>query len=351
MPTRIGKLFLWMLLFIPLAAFSTYLHNGVLTFILSILAIIPLARIIGFSTKEIAIQTNPTIGGLLSATFGNVIELVIAIIALSEGLIRLVQASIIGSIIGNILLLIGLSVFAGGLRYKHQRFNNRTAGVSSTMLIIAVVGLTIPSLFAFLKPETATSDALSMAVAIVLILTYIAGLIFSLLTHNDLFDATDEIRLKDKPTMRKRTAAVWLLISTALAALMAEILVDAIEPTMQSIGLTETFIGVVIIAIITNVAEKSTAINFALQNKLDLAIEIGLSSAIQIALIVVPILVFVSHVLGYGFLSVFSAFEVSAVILAVMIVNHLAADGRCNWLEGAQLMSVYAILVIAFYFI
>jgi Ca2+:H+ antiporter len=349
---RIGWIFFVMLIFVPLSIIlGLFTDHLMLAFIFSILAIIPLARIIGFATKEIAIQTNPTIGGLLSATFGNVIELIIAIIALSRGLIRVVQASIIGSILGNLLLLIGLSVLIGGLKYKNQRFNNHTAGVSSTMLIITVTALTIPSVYAFLRPDAIHIASLSIAVGIIMILIYFAGLLFSLGTHADLFDATDDIRLsKERPTMSKRTATITLFVCTIVAAFVSEALVRSIEPAATGMHLTETFIGVVIIAIITNVAEKSTAINFALDNKLDVALEIGLSSAIQIALIVVPVLIFISQVFNYGFLLVFSIFEVAAVIMAVMIINHLAADGRCNWLEGAQLLSVYLIIAIAFFF-
>lgn len=348
----IGWIFYVMLVFIPFSIISgIWGKNLVLTFVLSILAIIPLARIIGFATKEIALQTNPTIGGLFSATFGNVIELIIAILALRQGLIRVVQASIIGSILGNILLLIGLSIFIGGLRYKHQHFNKRTAGVSSTMLIITLTGLSIPSVFAFLRPSSVSITGLSIAVACIMILIYLAGLLFSLRTHADLFDASDEIRATHhKPSISTRLAAVILLLSTIIAAIVSEFLVRGIEPSAHSMHLTGTFIGVVIIAIITNIAEKSTAVNFALENKLDISLEIGLSSAIQIALIVVPVLVFISQIFGYGFLIVFSMFEIVSVIMAVMIINHLAADGQCNWLEGAQLMSVYLIIAIVFYF-
>lgn len=350
---RIGNVFYWMLLFIPISIIL-YLTGAskLWIFTASILSIIPIARIMGFTTKDIALQSNPTISGLVSATFGNMIELIIAIIALKEGLIRVVQASIIGSIIGNILLLIGLSLFIGGLRYKHQKFNKEAIGVSSTMLIIVVAGMTIPSVYAFVNPEGQYISSIGSFVAIVMALIYLTGLIFSLRTHKDLFDASDEIRAThDKPIFTKKSAALILFITTILAALESELLVSGIKESALNLGVTETFIGFVLIAIITNIAENSTAINFALENKIDLSLEIGLSSAIQIALFVVPILILVSGIFGYGFLLVFSMFEVISVILAVMIINHLAADGRCNWLEGAQLISVYLILAISFYFI
>ncbi len=351
---RVEKTFLLLLVFIPLSFyFAIFLRNSTLAFISATIALIPLATIIGYSTKELALQTNPSISGLISATFGNSIELIIAVFALSRGLTRLVQASIVGSIIGNILLLTGLSIFFGGLKYKEQRFNKTSLGVSSTMLIIAVVGLAIPSVYNIAAdPNPRQVQTLSDAVAIVLALIYIAGLVFSLFTHKDLFDASDTIRAsKEKPTINKRKAGLILLFATIFVALVSEVLVREVKPATEMMGLTQTFVGVVIIAIITNIAEKSSSINFALQNKLDISLEVGLSSAIQIALFVVPILVLISDVFNYNFSLVFTLFEIIAVIFAVMIVNHLSSDGRCNWLEGAQLMSVYLIIAIAFYFI
>ena len=350
---KIGRIFYWFLLFIPLSVFSVlYLKNDTVTFITSILAIVPLARIMGYTTKEISLQTNPTVSGLFSATFGNAIELIIAVFALRAGLIQVVQASIIGSIIGNILLLVGLSIFAGGLRYKNQRFNNETIAVSSTMLIIVVAGLAIPSVYDFLKPHGPHIQLLSSAVAIVMALIYLAGLFFSLRTHKDLFDASDEMKATlEKPTMSKRLAATILFLSVIVVAVEAEFLVRGIQGAALTIGITQTFIGIVVIAIITNIAEKATAVHFALRNKLDVSIEIGLSSAIQIALFVVPILMLISQVFSFGFSLVFTPFEILAVMIAVFIVNYLSADGRCNWLEGAQLISVYAIIAIAFFFV
>jgi Ca2+:H+ antiporter len=350
---RIGKIFYLMLLFIPISIyFALFTDNKTATFITSILSIIPLARFMGYATKEISLQTNPTISGLFSATFGNAIELIIAIFALSNGLLAVVQASLIGSIIGNMLLLIGLSIFFGGLRYKNQRFNNETIAVSSTMLIIVVAGLSVPSVYAFLKPDAPYLEVLSVAVAVVLAIIYILGLVFSLRTHKDLFDASDEMKsTHEKVTMSVRLAAAILLLSIVVVSIESEFLVTGIEEAALTIGITQTFIGIVVIAIITNIAEKATAIHFALEDKLDVSIEIGLSSAIQIALFVVPILILFSQVFHYGFSLVFPPFEILAVVLAVLIVNYLSADGRCNWLEGAQLISVYLIITIAFFFV
>ena len=306
----------------------------------------------GFTTKQISLQTNPTIGGLVSATFGNIIELIIAIIALRQGLVEVVKGSIIGSIIGNILLLIGLSIMIGGFKYKHQRFNKEAIGVSSTMLIIVVVSLVVPSLFGYIQFRHINVQLFSAFIAVIMALIYIAGLVFSLKTHKDLFDAGDEIKAThESPKIDLRFASILLLGATILAAIESDFLVHSIRDAALKLGMTETFVGIVLIAIITNIAEKSAAVSFALQNRLDLSLEIGLSSAIQIALFVVPILVFISMIFGYGFVLVFSTAEILSLILAVTIINHLAADGRCNWLEGAQLMSVYLIIVITFYFL
>ncbi|VVB76060.1 Sodium/calcium exchanger protein [uncultured archaeon] len=353
MPHRVNRIFLALLLFIPLSWYFAFTGNSMLTFITSILAIIPLARIIGHATKEIALQANPTFGGLINATFGNVIELMIAFLALSKGLIDLVEASIIGSIIGNILLLIGLSLFVGGLKHKEQKFNQNSVGVSSTMLIIAIAGLAIPTAFSLTGHATgAQIQIISEIVAVVLALTYIAGLIFSFKTHKHLFDASDDIKAaKEKPTISMQKAALILLIATIAVAFESEFLVSQVEQIALSIGITQMFIGVVIIAIVTNIAEKANSVHFAIQNKIDLSIEIGLSSAIQIALFVVPVLVLVSHFLNYQFTLIFSVFEIIAMFLAVMIVNYLSADGKCNWLEGIQLIAVYLIIITAFYFI
>ncbi len=350
----IGRFFLWMLWLVPVSfAVALSSQNQTMIFLLSIAAIIPLSRAIGFAAEQIALQTNPTIGGLMSATFGNAIELIIAVFALKAGLIEVVKASIVGSIIGNILMLIGLSVFFGGLKYKEQQFNKDAAGVSSTMLIIAVIGLSIPTIYSItVKNFPMHVQLLSNAVAVVLAGIYVAGLIFSLYTHKHLFDAADGLQASHIPIrVTKPQAGVVLAVATFFAALEAEFVVHCVESAGRDLGLSQTFIGVVVIAMISNIAENSNAIQFAVQNNLDLSIEIGTSSATQNALFVVPILMLISGIFGLGFTLIFSLFEIIAVLFAVMIVNYLSSDGRCNWLEGAQLITVYLILSIAFYFI
>lgn len=350
---KVGRFFLLMLLFIPISIYCSFFSsNNTLLFITSILAIVPLARIMGYATNELTIQTNPAIGGLISATFGNSVELIIAAFALKNGLIEVVQASIIGSIIVNILLLIGLSIFFGGLRFKQQRFNNEAIGVSSTMLIIVVAGFAVPSLFAFFKPDGVPLDTLSDAVAVVMALIYVAGLVFSLMTHKHLFAACEDMKCaEEKPVMSKKVAVFILLCSILIISLESEFLVRGIGDAATTMGVTQFFIGLVVVGVITNVAEIATAIHFGIKNKIDISIEIGLNSATQIALFVAPVLIVISQIGNYGFSLVFSLFGILAVFLAVMIVNYLSADGRCNWLEGAQLISIYSIIAIAFYFV
>jgi Ca2+:H+ antiporter len=353
MAQTMSRFFLAMLIFIPISFFfALFTQDKLLIFATSSIALIPISRIMGFSTNQIVLQSNPAMGGLVNATFGNIMELIIAIFALSHGLLRVVQASIIGSIIGNILLLIGISVLFGGLKFKEQKFNTNSAGVSSTMLIIAVVGLAIPTVYSFMNPGSPHLQTISNAVVMVLAGTYLAGIVFAFFTHKYLFDSSDELKAtKEKPAMGKGMAMIILTIATVVVTFESEFLVNQLEFIATNLGLTQTFIGVIIIAILTNIAEKANAVHFARENKIDLSLEIGLSSATQIALFVVPVLVIVSNFMNSGFSLVFSMFEVVSMFFAVMIINYLSSDGRCNWLEGIQLISVYLIIAIAFFFV
>lgn len=320
-------------------------------FVISVVSIIPLAKIIGKATEELAIQSGSAFGALMNATFGNIVELIIAVFAIQSGLIEVVKASITGSIIGNLLFLIGLSMFFGGLKYKEQTFNKDAAGISSTMLIIAVAGLVIPTVYLYTTSGPAV-QSISMIVSFVLALIYICGLIFTFKTHKRLFDVGDEfMKEKIRPVWSKRKSLAVLVGAIAAVSIVSEILVGSIGSFSKTFETSEMFIGLVVIAIITNIAEKMNAITFARKNKISLSLEIGTSSATQIALFVVPILVIVSSVLGHPLSLVFSLFELVAIILAVMITNYISTDGRCNWLEGAQLITVYLIIITAFYFV
>ncbi|MBI2545846.1 calcium/proton exchanger [Candidatus Woesearchaeota archaeon] len=350
MHIRNKHLFNALLIFFPISIVMWYIGiKGAPLFIVSILSLLPIARVIGKATEELALQTNPTISGILSATFGNIIEIIIAIIAIRAGLIELVKASLVGSILANILLLIGLSIFIGGIKYKEQRFNTQVAGVSSTMLIIAVTGMSLPSIYAITTGKRLL--ILGDIVAVLLAIIYIAGLVFALKTHKHLFDYTDSYKREaHKPLWSRRKAGFIMAAFIGLAAIQSELLVESIAGASISLGISQTFIGFTFIAILTNIAEKSAAIQMALKNKIDISLEIGTNSAIQIALFVLPILAFISLFMQNQFSLFFNLFEIVSMLFAVMIINYLSSDGRCNWLEGAQLMTVYLIFVVAFFF-
>jgi Ca2+:H+ antiporter len=364
----------WLLIFIPIAFVVRYLpawNNETALFVVSALAIIPLAGWMGHATEQLADHMGEGIGGLLNASFGNAAELIIALIALHAGRIEIVKASITGSIIGNLLLVLGVSVFAGGLRFKQQRFNKTAARSSCTALILAASALVIPTVFHHTAAQhpggwtPAAEQDLSFAIAVVLILTYGAMLIFSLGTHRQLF-AGDDSRSEserereseggdDEPSDEKPwsigKAVVVLFVATLVVAWMSEFLVGAVESAQHSLGVTETFIGVIIVAIVGNAAEHSTAVTMALKNKMDLALGIAVGSSLQIALFVAPVLVFSSYLFPHPLNLEFTIPEIAAVVLAAFVTNQIAGDGESNWLEGVQLLSLYAILGLLFYFL
>ncbi len=316
----------------------------------SALAIVPLSGLLGRATEDAAAHAGPTVGGLLNATLGNAAELVIAIFALRAGLIDLVKASLTGSILGNLLLILGLSMLVGGLAHPRQRFNRRAAGMNAAMLILAVVGLAVPALFAFTHPRASgeTLEHLSEAVAVLLIAVYGLGLLFSLKTHRDVLRGASAEH--EPAAWSLRRALATLLASTALIAWMSEILVGATEETLAQWQLSELFVGIIVVPLIGNAAEHATAVVVARKDKMDLALGIAIGSSTQVALLIAPLLVFLSLLLGHPMDFVFTAFEVTAVALATGIVAILSLDGESNWLEGAQLLAVYGILAVAFFF-
>ncbi len=335
-------------IFIPISIWL-YLarSNPTSVFIASILAIIPLTSLIAKSTQQLSLRTTTVLGSLMNATFGNAIEFMIAIFAIQAGLVEMVKASIIGSIILNILLLIGLSMLFGGFKYREQTFNKDSAGVASTMLLIAVAGLSMPTIYAVLTGKSVM--IMSRAVSVTLGITYLLSLVFVLFTHRHLFDAKRDAT--EQLVWGLRKSVLVLLLSIGLAALESHILMDALRPLIDDAHLHETFVGLVIIAIITNVPEHLAAIGYGQRNNITLSLEIGMNSAIQIALFVAPVLVFISPLLATEMGLAFAPFQMVAMILTVMIINYIGADGVCNWLEGVQLVAVYIIIAIAFYFI
>jgi Ca2+:H+ antiporter len=342
-----------MLLAVPAAVAAEYLlhSSAVIVFGLSCLAVLPLAGFMGDATEHLSARTGPTVGGLLNATFGNAAELIIAIVALQAGLVDLVKASITGSIIGNLLLILGLSLIAGGVRRPELRFNRTTAGMSATMLAAAVVGLVFPALFHATHPEPTrlTELRLSEGVALVLIVTYAFSLLFSLKTHRRIV-ASDPHPLEE-PTWSVARAVTVLALATVGIAIMSEILVGATRGVTASLPLSETFLGLIIIPFIGNAAEHATAIVVARKGQTDLALQISLGSSTQIALLVAPVLVFVGVIMGRNMNLVFSPFEVMAVGLATAVTAISTLDGESHWFEGVQLLAVYAMIAVAAFFV
>lgn len=357
----------WLLIFLPIAVVLELTHSSpVSIFVTSCLAIVPLAGLMGKATEHLAEKTGAGIGGLLNATFGNAAELIIAALALRKGLHGMVKASITGSIIGNILLVLGLSILAGGIKFTQQRFNRTAAGLGSTLLALSAVGLLIPALFHWVAEEklrrgtlTQTRElllerSLSLEISVVLFLVYVLSLVFSLKTHKDLFlgeAGSHQAHEGLKAEWSLKKAAAVLVLATAGVAIVSEFLVGAVEATAHAWGLTEVFVGVIVVAVIGNAAEHSTAILVAMKNKMDLAINIAVGSSIQVALFVAPVLVFLSYAFGNPMDLRFSAFEVLAVSMAVGIVNLVAQDGESHWMEGVLLLAVYLVTGMAFFFL
>jgi Ca2+:H+ antiporter len=342
-----------LLVFIPVSIALEFIHaDGVLIFISAALAIIPLAGFMGKATEELSKQVGAGVGGLLNATFGNATELIIGIFALQAGLFNVVKASLTGGIIGNMLLIVGCSMLFGGIRRKKQKFSPTVQGVGSTMLALASVGLLLPALaWGFLSADalqSVTVESLSLGISAILLVTYVCSLVFTLRTHRHLYEECGE---ECAPEWTKTKALGVLLLSTIVIAVESEVLVGAIEPLSRSLGLTELFIGVIVVAIIGNAAEHSTAIMMAIKDKMDLSLSIATGSSTQIALLIAPVLVFISWLWGNPMNLVFNEFEVVAVIAAVIIANMISADGESNWLEGVQLIALYAMIAVVFFLI
>jgi Ca2+:H+ antiporter len=351
--------------FIPVAIVLELAHaSASIIFITSALGVIPTAALMGRATEELAARSGPGIGGFLNVTFGNAPELIIAFFALNEGLQEVVKASLIGSILGNILLVMGGAMFIGGRRRERQRFDRTAANVTALMLLLAVVALISPAIFELVqgtglpRPDAEAVDydsdveKLSVGVALILLGTYIAGLVFSLKTHKDLFNPEHaaEDHVGEPWTVRR---SVIMLASAGVAVgVMSEILVGSITEASESIGLSPFFVGVIVVAIVGNAAEHWVAIYFAARDKMDLAVNIAIGSSAQIALFAAPVLVLLSLVVGdFPLALVFNGFELGAVVLAVFIAQQVVAEGESTWFEGLQLLAVYAVLGLTFYFV
>jgi Ca2+:H+ antiporter len=342
----------WLLIFIPITVVLRYAHSEsqTLIFLAACLAILPLAGWLGRATEHLAAHTGEGIGGLLNATFGNAAELIIAVAALQKGLHDVVKASLTGSIIGNILLVLGASILAGGVKHKSQQFQGVAARSQATMLTLAAISLVMPAAFHHLVtgPAQIREYDLSLEISIVLLVTYALSLLFTLHTHKQLFSG--ESHAKAEWTKGKSIAV--LAVATAFIAWMSEILVGSVEHAAHAFGMTSVFVGVIVVAIIGNAAEHSSAILAARKNRMDLSLGIAVGSSVQIAVFVAPVLVLASYAIGPRPMNlVFTPPEVLAVALAVIISGQISSDGESNWLEGVQLLAVYTILAIVFYFL
>jgi Ca2+:H+ antiporter len=351
--------------FIPIAiALELAEASPTIIFITAAAGVIPTAALMGRSTEELAARSGPGIGGFLNVTFGNAPELIIAFFALNEGLQEVVKASLIGSILGNILLVMGAAMFFGGLKHPVQTFDKTAAGTQATMLLLAAIALIMPALFQLVsggglpnpraesKHFSGDLEHMSVAVSIVLLITYLGGLLFSLKTHKDLFNPShaDDGAHENPWTVKK--AVTSLAIAGVAVGVMSEILVGSIDEASHDIGLSPFFVGLIVVAIVGNAAEHWVAIYFAARNKMDLAVNIAIGSSAQIALFAAPLLMLISLFVGeFPMALVFNGFELGAVLLATLIALHVAADGESNWFEGFQLLMVYVVFGVVFYFV
>jgi Ca2+:H+ antiporter len=343
----------WLLIFVPISlAVGLLGHQPVAVFITSCLAIIPLARSIGQATDQLAIRAGPRVGGLLNATFGNVTELIIAILLVRAGEFEVVKASLVGSILGNLVLVLGVAYLAGGLRFSEQRFSARAATVHATSLLLAVTALMMPAAFVLSQPDTsAEREVISVTVAAVLIFLYGASLLFTLVTHSRFLRAFRFPAEEERPEWSLLRSVVVLLLAAVAVGIESDLLVGSLEPTVLALGISRLFVGLFVVAVVGNAAEHAAAVAFALRNRMDVAIEIAFGSSTQIALLVAPLLVFVSLVWGRPMDFIFVAPEIVAVALATLVVSVISMDGRSTWLEGLQLLGVYVILGVSLFYI
>ncbi len=346
-----NAVFLALLVFTPAALVAAALYAPPLAvFIVSAIALVPLAKFIGDATEDLAEHTGPAVGGLLNATFGNATELLVSFFALQAGLVEVVKASITGSIIGNLLLVLGTAMLAGGARRERQRFNATAAKAQGSMLLLATIALIIPAIFLATTSGARAAQAvehLSVLVAAFMIAAYAASLFFSLHTHKHLYQEEGRVVA---PRWSVHKSVIVLIASTIATAFVSQTLVGAIEPLIAAFGWTELFIGVIVIAIVGNAAEHLSAIQAAIKDRMDLALQISIGSASQIVMFVAPLLVLLSLLLPTPMTLVFNLFELAAIIFSVFVTNAVVEDGESTWLEGFQLLAAYVIMAVAFFF-
>lgn len=348
------RLLNWLLVLAPAALVAHWAHaSPLVVFVLAALAIVPLSGLLGSATEHLAEYTGPTVGGLLNATLGNLAELIIAFLALRAGLTELVKASITGSILGNLLLVLGAAQLAGGLRYRSQRFNSHLAGVSISLLVIAVVGLVVPALFQSLHhdPARVATVHMSEVVAGLLIVGYALSLVYSMGTHRAAFGHGGEGAHEAAEGRWSLGRAITVLLGAAAGiAVLSELLVGATEAATHALGMSEMFVGLVVVPIIGNAAEHSSAVMMARKDRMDLSVSIAIGSSTQVALLVAPVLVLAGALMGRPMDLAFPTMQVASVVLAVAVASEVVRDAESNWLEGAFLLLAYAILAVAFFF-
>jgi Ca2+:H+ antiporter len=357
----IGWMLIMLVIFLPISVALKVFHvNPTLVFAAAALAIIPLAGYMGQATEQLAKHLGAAIGGLLNATFGNMTELIIIIFAVRAGQLEVVRASLIGSIIGNILLVLGMAAFFGGLKHRVLKFNTAAAGSDMAQLFLAVVAILTPSLFVLTAHQPGVTqkqfagsnsvEYMSLGIAGLLIVLYLGSLLFSLKTHQDIYCVQEETD-EEPPIWSKTRSFIVLSLATVAVAFESEFLVGSIEPTINALHISPLFVGVILLPIIGNAAEHATAVTMAMRDKMDIALGICTSSSAQVALFVGPVIVFLSLALGHRMPFLFNTRELITVGFAVLIANLIARDGETNWFEGAQLLVVYAIFGLAYFFV
>lgn len=339
-----------LLVMIPIAAVLWWFKaNPILVFGAAALSIVPLSKIVGGATESLAVHIGPTLGGLLNASMGNAPELIIGFFALRNGLLQVVKASLTGSILGNLLLTLGLAMFVGGLKHPVQRFNVKSARLSTTLMMLAVVGVMVPALFHFSSP--AAEHEISRNIATILLLVYALSLVYTLVTHRKVFETTGPHELNLARTGSWKRALGQLAFATVALAFMSEILTDSLEPATASLHLNPVFAGIILLASVSNVSSIMNSISFARKNQMDLVVGSVIGAATQIALLVAPALVFASLFTSTPMDLLFTRLEIVSVAIAVILVNNVTIDGESDWLEGAMLVAVFLMLGVGFYFL
>jgi Ca2+:H+ antiporter len=344
----------WLLVFLPLALAAEWWHaSPVVVFGASALAVVPLAGLLGQATEALAEKTGPRAGGLINASLGNAAELIITLVAIRAGELELVKASIIGSILGNVLLVLGLSILLGGLRHGTQRFDRGDASLDATLLILAVIVVCVPSMFSSaIEPNALRVEELNLATAVVVLVLYGLSIVYTLRSRAPARSVGPTVQPSHAgPHWTTRQALAVLGASVVGIAAMSEVLVGAVRPVTEMLGLSAFFVGIIVIPIIGNVAEHLVAVQVALKNKMELSLAISVGSSLQIALFVAPLLVFISLLMGNPLTLVFNQFELIALMAAVFIAGWVSMDGESNWLEGSMLLAIYAIIGLAFFWL